>query len=381
MSDTAVSSQIALDVNAGQKAMASSAVDKKSVSSSQGSEFKEILNESQQNKIKEDSTEQTTDVALESGEVTELPPELLNLNALFSTTVLANSQSPGLSGAAISGNLLPARQQANSLLTNMEDALAASKLVNSGLNSGVAQSNLTEANPLLASQLGMNSGLLTDDGLFTAQLTANFTEASATNLKQLNAQMMSQALIKTEPVLDQNLPTSAQSSLMFNQAFALKPAESMLPAMTVTPDNAQWNNQVGERINWMVNSQMQRAEIRLDPPELGSLDIRLNIAKDNQASVVFYVSNASAKEAIESAIPRLREMLAQQGLDLANVDVSQQSFQQQQQSAFEQYSHHDSDDALNAVHLNGARQSDDESILAITNLSTENSDNLLDIFA
>lgn len=376
MSDTAVSSQIALEANAGQKAMVSSSMDKNPASSPQDSEFKEILNESQKNKIKKDATEQVQDSALESDELDGLPMDLLNINTLFSTTVLANPQAAGLNGALIPGNLLPAQRQANGLPANTSDALIASNF-----NPGVAKSQLAALNPLLASQAGMNSDLLADDGLFTAQLTANFTEGNAATLKQLNAQLMNQALIKTDSILDQDLPTAIHSSFTLNQSFALKPAGAMLPAMTVTPDNAQWNQQVGERINWMVNGQMQRAEIRLDPPELGSLDIRLNIAKDNQASVMFYVNNATAKEAIESAIPRLREMLAQQGLDLANVDVSQQSSQQQQQSAFSQSDSRDYDNPPPAMHLNGARMAEDEIILATTELSTRNSTNLLDLFA
>ncbi len=381
MSDTAISSQIALEASADQKAMAASSADKNSVSDSQGSEFKEILNKSQKNRIQEDSVEQTQDTALESDTLAELPLDLVSLNALFSTTVLANPQSAGLNGMAIPGNFLPAQRQANGLLTKTGDALVAANFLNSGLNAGAAKSNLAEINPVLTSQFAMNSDLSSDDGLFTAQLTANLMEGNAANLKQLNAQMMSQSLIKTEPGLDQDLPTSAHSSFALNQSFALKPAGSMLPAMTVSPDNAQWNQQVGERINWMINGQMQRVEIRLDPPELGSLDIRLNIAKDNQASVMFYVSNATAKEAIESAIPRLREMLEQQGLDLANVDVSQQSFQQQQQSAFAEYDNNDANDSSTGVHLNGANPSDGETILATTDLTAGNTTHLLDIFA
>jgi len=376
VSDTAVSSQIALEANAGQKAMVSSSMDKNSTSSPQGSEFKEILNESQKNKIKKDAIEQPQDIALESGEPDGLPTDLLNINGLFSTTVLANPQAAGLNGTVIPGNLLPAQRQANGLPANTGDILMVSNF-----NPGAAKGHLAALNPLLASQTGMNSDLLADDGLFTAQLTANFTEGNAATLKQLNAQLMNQALIKTDSILDQDLPTAIHSSFTLNQSFALKSAGAMLPAITVTPDNAQWNQQVGERINWMVNGQMQRAEIRLDPPELGSLDIRLNIAKDNQASVMFYVTNAAAKEAIESAIPRLREMLAQQGLDLANVDVSQQSFQQQQQSAFSQSDSRDYDNPPPGMHLNGARTAEDETILATTELSTRNSTNLLDLFA
>lgn len=374
MSDTAISSQIALEANASQGGAELSSADSNSLSKSQGSEFKQILDDSQSSKISQNA-------APENSDTSESQQDLLNLNALFNPTLLANLPSAGLSETAVAGNVLPLPlRQANGLVANTGDALLVAKLANTG-GSGPLNTSTAEADPLLANNLTMTSDLLMDDGLLTTQLTANFTENSAANLKQLNAQLMGQALIKQDPILEQNLPLTAQSSFMLNQNLSVKSSESMLPALTVSPDNAQWNNQVGERINWMVNSQMQRAEIRLDPPELGSLDIRLNIAKDNQATVMFYVSNATAKEAIESAIPRLREMFEQQGLDLGDVDVSQQSFQQQQQPAFAQYDNTDSPEPLSMASLQGVRTLDGDEILATTNLSVINSTNLLDIFA
>jgi len=375
VSDTAISSQIALEANASHGGAGTSSTDSNSLSESQGSEFKQILDDSQSSKIQQNAAPENSDSA-------ESQQDLINLNALFNATLLANSPTAGLGTTAVAGNVLPlSLRQASGLAANPGDALLAAKLANSGPGAAPLNPHTAEANPLLANNLSMTSDLLMDDGLLTTQLTANFTENSAANLKQLNAQWMGQALLKQDPTVEQNLPLTAQSSFMLNQNLLLKPSESMLPAITVSPDNAQWNNQVGERINWMVNSQMQRAEIRLDPPELGSLDIRLNIAKDNQATVMFYVSNATAKEAIESAIPRLREMFEQQGLNLGDVDVSQQSFQQQQQSAFTRYDNADSPESLSMAYLKGENVPDGDVILAATDLSAINSTNLLDIFA
>ncbi|MFV1467843.1 flagellar hook-length control protein FliK [Idiomarina sp. HB] len=79
-----------------------------------------------------------------------------------------------------------------------------------------------------------------------------------------------------------------------------------------------------ERINIMMSRNIQRADIRLDPPELGSVQIRVNMSGE-QASVQFQVQSAQAKDAIETAMPRLREMLEQQGIDLADTQVGEQS--------------------------------------------------------
>ena len=64
------------------------------------------------------------------------------------------------------------------------------------------------------------------------------------------------------------------------------------------------------------------AELRLDPPELGSLEIRIRQKKDT-TSVSFVVQSSSAREAVESALPRLRELFAEAGLSLQSMDVSE----------------------------------------------------------
>ncbi len=380
MSEATISSQIALEANASQSGSGTSSVNNNAPSDSQGSEFKEILEDSQNTALSSDGTEavkdplQVDDALLAASQDTLA---LADLNALLGMIPPGNTSPVGLNETIVAGKLLPAQSAARAGQVSEVPAL----LTPDQINLATGKLKADEAQPLLSNGLFADGDIFNDDGVLTAQLTASFTDNNAANIKQLNSNIIGQALLKQDPVLEQNLPLSAQPSFTPNQNAIVKPAESMLPAITVTPDNAQWNNQVGERINWMINGQMQRAEIRLDPPELGSLDIRLNIAKDNQASVVFHVNNTTAKEAIESAIPRLREMFEQQGLDLANVDVSQHNFQQQQQSAFAEYDHSEAGAAASAAVSNAADSLTDDTILATTNLSTRNSSRLLDTFA
>lgn len=85
-----------------------------------------------------------------------------------------------------------------------------------------------------------------------------------------------------------------------------------------------------ERVHLMVRQNIQVAEIRLDPAELGQMQIKVNMQQD-QASVQFLVQQPQAKELLEQQLPRLRELLQQQGIQLAEGQVQQQ--QQHQQSA------------------------------------------------
>ncbi|SQH77541.1 putative Flagellar hook-length control protein FliK [Shewanella benthica] len=72
----------------------------------------------------------------------------------------------------------------------------------------------------------------------------------------------------------------------------------------------------------MVSQGTLHAEIRLDPPELGPLVVRIQIQGD-QTQVQFHVVQPQTRDIIEQALPKLREMLAEQGLQLTDSQVSQ----------------------------------------------------------
>ncbi|MEZ9210193.1 flagellar hook-length control protein FliK [Vibrio splendidus] len=84
------------------------------------------------------------------------------------------------------------------------------------------------------------------------------------------------------------------------------------------------NEQVAEKVQMMMSKNLKNLDIRLDPPELGQMKIRMTMNND-VANVHFTVSNQQAREVIEQTLPRLREMLAQQGLQLADSSVQQQN--------------------------------------------------------
>ena len=106
-----------------------------------------------------------------------------------------------------------------------------------------------------------------------------------------------------------------------------------LPALPVAPrvGSAEWGGAVGERVVWMANQSHQVAELHLNPPNLGPIEVRLTISND-QASALFVSHHSAVREAIETALPRLREMLADNGIMLGNVTVGSESFSQQQAS-------------------------------------------------
>jgi flagellar hook-length control protein FliK len=84
------------------------------------------------------------------------------------------------------------------------------------------------------------------------------------------------------------------------------------------------SNQLKDKMLMMVKDKVHTAEIRLDPSELGSMQIKINLQQD-QMSVQFMVQQGNAKELMEQQMPKLRELLQQQGIELSQGSVQQQN--------------------------------------------------------
>ena len=131
--------------------------------------------------------------------------------------------------------------------------------------------------------------------------------------------------------------TNSQGLQALNLATASETASGRFPElahlqMSGSPKSAAWAQGLGERVQWLVQQNIQGAEIRLNPPELGALEIKLQLNGDQGTQIQFTSPNGTVREALESAIPRLREMFAESGLNLGDVNVSHQSLAEQQQN-------------------------------------------------
>lgn len=95
-----------------------------------------------------------------------------------------------------------------------------------------------------------------------------------------------------------------------------------------TPVGARgWDNEFGQKLTWMVNKQESRADLVLNPPQLGRIEVSISINGD-QANATFVSANPLVRDAIENAVPRLREVLQDAGISLGQTQVGAESFQQ-----------------------------------------------------
>lgn len=83
----------------------------------------------------------------------------------------------------------------------------------------------------------------------------------------------------------------------------------------------RWGEVLGERVVWMVGNLNSSAQLSLNPPELGPLEVRITVDK-NDAQVSFISAHGTVRDAVEAALPRLRELLAQAGMNLTDANVS-----------------------------------------------------------
>jgi flagellar hook-length control protein FliK len=81
--------------------------------------------------------------------------------------------------------------------------------------------------------------------------------------------------------------------------------------------------ELGQRILWLSGHNLRSAEIQLDPVELGPMQVQVHSHRDG-TSIQFTTHSAAVKDAIETHLPRLRELLEGSGLNLVDVNVSQQ---------------------------------------------------------
>lgn len=114
-------------------------------------------------------------------------------------------------------------------------------------------------------------------------------------------------------------PALAETALPQMQA-AGGPALTRMFSLDIPLQQPGWDRSLGDRVQWMANQNVQLAELKLNPPGLGPLEVRLKVEGD-RTHISFLASQATVREAVDAALPRLREMFAEGGLNLGDVTV------------------------------------------------------------
>lgn len=237
----------------------------------------------------------------------------------------------------------------------MKDESQAAPLLAAEVNSSAVKATLTTNQPALDTEL--NNTNPTAKGGTELPLDAMASQSdSAEGDLPLELEMSDDLLPKGEDKTsktdsfkflmsqlnpaDQKVQDKAGQSLnpapagLQSLATELTPASRLFVPQTqlgMNAANPNWGKAMGEKIMWMANQQLSSADIRLDPPELGSLQVKISVQQD-QATVTFVSPHPQVRELLDQQVNRLREMFAEQGLQLGQVNVADKREQQSGQS-------------------------------------------------
>jgi len=112
-----------------------------------------------------------------------------------------------------------------------------------------------------------------------------------------------------------------------------------------------WDGALAQKVTWMSNQQMQVAQLHLNPPDLGPMEVTLTVGTgpDAETRIDFTSPHLAVREAIQSALPQLREMMEGSGISLGSTTISAESFQQQSHSGRQDPSSNGSSDTLSQI--------------------------------
>ena len=157
--------------------------------------------------------------------------------------------------------------------------------------------------------------------LTTATAVAG-TAALATDLKAQDGQTALPAIdlgalkVKEMPATIAAGMAPLQPAAFNAQALAVHPTDRVTPQV----GTAGWDQALGQKVVWMVAGAQQSATLSLNPPDLGPLHVVLNVS-NSHATATFTAAQPEVRQALEAALPRLREMLGDAGIQLGQATV------------------------------------------------------------
>ena len=175
------------------------------------------------------------------------------------------------------------------------------------------------------------------------------------DLTEIVKQIKSEVAVAGKPILDKgassfaNTLVSSIHSHIANAPAAVTSERVGAPLLDIQPEvqSKAWGKVLSSRVVWMAQEGIQQAVLRLNPASLGSIEVKLSL-QNEQVNISFIAQHVATRDALEQALPRLRESLGDNGLELADADVSQQeSFEHANDNATEsEYLSTDGEDSV-----------------------------------
>ena len=166
-----------------------------------------------------------------------------------------------------------------------------------------------------------------DAGVEHAASNAPSADFNAVKSKEAFAGQSGAAAASTDMAVDKISETST-ASVPATPVYQQVAAANAIDAANVRADRIApqvgttgWDQAVGQKVVWMVEGGQQSASLTLNPPDLGPLKIMVNIT-NSQADATFIAAQPEVRQALEAALPKLREMMSDSGIQLGQATVS-----------------------------------------------------------
>ena len=273
------------------------------------------------------------DSAPELKKLLQLPPEKLESALALIAKELQKGGAASIVGDAASNAILKGAVQADAdnnasgtadFVAALKTGLAEVKAqLEKGREPGVDLKALVndaiKASPELASNMLSNKQEQVELATRSVSQLLDVAQLMSTALEQASHQQTANAAYRELGInmVEHNKANQLQQG-QFDKALNLAKPEA--------------HQQLAEKVRFLVNTNQLVADIRLDPAELGSMHVKVSVSGES-ANVSFVVQSIHAKEAIDNAAPRLKEMLAEKGIELGQSSVEQESQEQDQQMA------------------------------------------------
>ena len=167
-------------------------------------------------------------------------------------------------------------------------------------------------------------------------------QLTSLNVQRTNPQLAQQAQLQIQSVVSElsNID-STNSASSHSQALAHAKTSQWGPipvntAAAMPQQGLQLTGPLREQVRFQIDHQVKQAEIRLDPPELGKLDMSVRLEGD-RLQVQLHAATAQVRDALQSGIERLRSDLALDhgGQVDVNISYGEQESKQQANDEFQ----------------------------------------------
>ena len=183
----------------------------------------------------------------------------------------------------------------------------------------------------LNEQLQQEDGSLLPENLSNNDSTINYmnheTQSVFENTNEVNQSKISELVPSDFKV--ENTPFS-MPAVIKNMVSQTTVSQSGIPdlSLDIPVAEPEWSQGFNQQIIWLGQQKINSAQIKLNPQEFGPLEVNIHMLKD-EATLKITTHTLQIRDLVEQALPRLREMMAEQGVNLAQVNIDSHEHKEQ----------------------------------------------------